>query len=236
MSERHHDNIARSSAEGPVPGQTAIEIDREIQFRQLLWMGLALVATAAFSGVIVFFMLRGFLRQEQQQAGAPPPMVAPPVQVPGARLLARPERELERVREAEAEQIAGYGWVDQSQGLARIPIDRALEIVASKGLPSRAPVAAPVGPAGMDTTPESGFRPPISPAGAAAPAAPTQPPPAAPRGGPPRARRGELPPRDPRRSAGCRRPDDRLGAPRRAQGRRHRPANRSGPAARRSVP
>ena len=37
--------------------------------------------------------------------------------------------------EEEKAVLESYAWVDRSAGLARIPIDRAMEIAASKGLP-----------------------------------------------------------------------------------------------------
>jgi hypothetical protein len=186
MNERPlSEHGARSSQDGPVPGQTAIEVDREIQFRQLLWLGVGLVGTAVLSGFVVFFLLRGFLQAEHEQAAPPPPMVAVPLAVPGPKLLAFPERELERVRQLEAEQLDSYGWVDAQQGIVRVPIDRAIEIVAGTGLPSRP--SPPPGAAGQDAAtqgtaaaPDSGFQPPISPAGAAVPAPQDQAPPADP--------------------------------------------------------
>lgn len=33
--------------------------------------------------------------------------------------------------------LNSYGWVDQKNGIARIPIDRAIDIVAARGLPAR---------------------------------------------------------------------------------------------------
>jgi hypothetical protein len=141
---------ARSTHEGgTVPGLQPIEVDREIQFRQLIWMGLGLVVVTMLSAVLVFFLLRGFLRSEREQAGPAPAMTAPPVVIPGPQLLARPEGELARVRELEKEQIEGYGWVDQQQGIVRIPIERALDLVAAQGLPSRPapPATVPVDPA-----------------------------------------------------------------------------------------
>jgi hypothetical protein len=36
-----------------------------------------------------------------------------------------------------------YGWVDQKNGIARIPISRAIDILAQRGLPSRPASAAP---------------------------------------------------------------------------------------------
>ncbi len=38
--------------------------------------------------------------------------------------------------------LQSYGWVDQSSGEARIPIARAMELIAERGLPVRSEVAA----------------------------------------------------------------------------------------------
>ncbi|MEZ4735224.1 MAG: c-type cytochrome domain-containing protein [Caldilineaceae bacterium] len=38
-------------------------------------------------------------------------------------------------RNAEMAQLQGYGWVDQEAGIARVPIDRAIALVAESGLP-----------------------------------------------------------------------------------------------------
>ena len=177
--ERPHSEFgARSSHDGPVPGHTAIEVDREIQFRQLVWLGGGLVAVALLSGFVVFFLLRGFLPAEREAAGPPPVMEAPPAMIVGPQLLARPEGELGRVRQLEAEQIDSYGWVDAGQGLVRIPIDRAVELGAAKGLPSRptAPTGASA-PAGAvpDASPGAAEASvevaPTPPGGGAAPAA-----------------------------------------------------------------
>ncbi len=47
-----------------------------------------------------------------------------------------PLEEMERVRKETDEKASSYGWVDKPTGVARIPIDRAKEMIAEKGLPS----------------------------------------------------------------------------------------------------
>ena len=47
-----------------------------------------------------------------------------------------PLEDMERVRKETNEKINSYGWVDKSGGVARIPIDRAKDMIAEKGLPS----------------------------------------------------------------------------------------------------
>ncbi|MBW7881311.1 MAG: c-type cytochrome [Caldilineaceae bacterium] len=52
--------------------------------------------------------------------------------------------ELAARRARELAQLNGYGWVDRTAGVARIPIDRAIALVAEAGLPvGQTPVAAP---------------------------------------------------------------------------------------------
>lgn len=44
---------------------------------------------------------------------------------------------IQTLRPGEEQLLHSYGWVDQKAGFARIPIDRAIDIVAARGLPAR---------------------------------------------------------------------------------------------------
>jgi hypothetical protein len=60
--------------------------------------------------------------------------------------LERNERlEINEFRLREEQALESYGWVDQKAGVARIPIDRAMQLIAQRGLP---------------TTPKTGSVPP----------------------------------------------------------------------------
>jgi hypothetical protein len=45
--------------------------------------------------------------------------------------------QLDEVRTDEAETLSTYDWVDQKTGTVRIPIDRAMDLIAQRGLPVR---------------------------------------------------------------------------------------------------
>ena len=45
--------------------------------------------------------------------------------------------------------LYGYGWVDQKAGIAHIPIQRAIDLVAQTGLPSRPASAQPATDQGL---------------------------------------------------------------------------------------
>ncbi len=49
-------------------------------------------------------------------------------------------------RLAEEKELNSYGWVDEKAGVVRIPIERAMQLVAERGLPVKSPETAP--PAG----------------------------------------------------------------------------------------
>jgi len=65
-------------------------------------------------------------RQAQAQAQLPP---EPRVEV-------EPWQQLQTVRSREDHILKSYAWVDQKQGVVRIPIDQAIDELATKGLPS----------------------------------------------------------------------------------------------------
>lgn len=58
---------------------------------------------------------------------------------PEPRLEAAPGESADFVRAREDPILNGYGWVDQKNGITRIPIDQAMRIVAQQGLPARPP-------------------------------------------------------------------------------------------------
>ena len=42
------------------------------------------------------------------------------------------------LRQGETEKLSSYGWVDKEGGIARMPIDRAMDVMLEKGFPARA--------------------------------------------------------------------------------------------------
>ena len=51
---------------------------------------------------------------------------------PEPRLQAHPIKDLEELRKAETELLTTYGWVDKSAGTVRIPVARAIELLAQR--------------------------------------------------------------------------------------------------------
>jgi hypothetical protein len=119
--------------------------------------------------VIVWLMYRHL----QGRAAAGDVRPSPVVQREGDRLppLPRLQRvpydDLAAFHASEQTVLDGWAWVDRSNGIAQVPISRAIEILAERGLPTPPP-QAPQPPPGGGT----GTGPGPSPDGAAAPARP----------------------------------------------------------------
>ena len=105
----------------------------------------------AFLIVVFLFMLWGlfefFVRREAVLSlPAASTTVSPQKLPPEPRLQPQPARDMRDMRTAEDQAMRQYGWVDQDKGIVRIPVDRAMDIIAQKGLPAVPHTAAP--PAG----------------------------------------------------------------------------------------
>ncbi len=61
---------------------------------------------------------------------------------PTPRLQTFPFDDIKGLRREEARLLDHYTWVDKNAGTVRIPVDRAIELLAAKGLPHRAQAAA----------------------------------------------------------------------------------------------
>ena len=85
----------------------------------------------------------------------PSPLAATlPKQPPEPRLQVTPATDLKKVRAEEDAALHSYAWIDAQSGLVRIPIDRAIELLAERGLPAR-PQPAESGSTGARSAPGS---------------------------------------------------------------------------------
>jgi len=66
---------------------------------------------------------------------------------PGPRLQAFPAKDLVEFRHSAEHKAESYGWVDKQNGVAHVPVDKAIEMVLKNGLPVPAPKAAGAKPA-----------------------------------------------------------------------------------------
>jgi len=95
---------------------------------------IALVAITTISMFLLFGLMKYFQSQEKNDVAK---TVDPPKIFPQPQLQQRPIPDLKEFHAEEDKLLSGYAWVDQKRGLVRIPIDRAMDVLAKRGLPAR---------------------------------------------------------------------------------------------------
>jgi hypothetical protein len=111
--------------------------ERDVAYRPVLTGLLGILALLVLSAVLMK-VLFGYLLTGT--AGAPPSPLAPRFgrQVPPEpRLQSDPLRDLAQLHAEEDAVLQSYAWVDRPAGIVRIPIARAMELLAQSGLPAR---------------------------------------------------------------------------------------------------
>jgi hypothetical protein len=89
-------------------------------------------------GVLLFlsWLMRGYKMQERAGDTIRPPLFGDDRgQFPQPRLQENPHADLRAMRAADRIELSSYGWVDEKAKIAKIPIERAMEIIAKRGLP-----------------------------------------------------------------------------------------------------
>lgn len=113
---------------------------RDVNIRPVAIVTAAIILASFAVMVPVRLLFAYFKGHEAAQQTAPTSLTRGQVaeEVPEPRLEPIIGQTLAETRKREREKLTTYGWVDKSSGVVRIPIDRALELTASAGLPSRA--------------------------------------------------------------------------------------------------
>src|SRR5450759_5462295 len=95
---------------------------------------IGLVIVCVVSIVLLFGLLRFFQSREETSVAN---TVEPTKLFPQPQLQKTPILDLKAIRAEEDKLLHGYAWVDATKGVVRIPLDRAIEVLAKRGLPSR---------------------------------------------------------------------------------------------------
>jgi|SRR5580658_1642034 hypothetical protein len=123
------------------------------------------------AGLLTYFVVDGLYhyldkRSEAEQAPVNPLVTNAPADTrriasdypqntfPNPKLEEDERGQLNGIRLKEEETLSTYDWIDKNAGTVRIPIDRAMDLIAQRGLPVRAQGSAAAAPAADSTQPE----------------------------------------------------------------------------------
>jgi hypothetical protein len=111
----------------------------DINVRGVIWFIVTLVVVTATVQVAMWVMFRVLNRMEVRNDADVTPLAVPAGQLPPEpRLQTTPWQDLKVFRADEDKTLATYGWVDRKSGVARMPIDKAKDLLLQRGLPARA--------------------------------------------------------------------------------------------------
>jgi len=124
---------------------------------------LAFLAALGLATVMVLLVLWGmfsyFRGRSAERGPLPSPrMFTSPPNVPQPQLQPDPVADYNVYRLSAKQTLDSYGWVDQKTGVARIPIDKAIDLVVERGLPWQAPGTGPA-PTVPNSNPAEGAMP-----------------------------------------------------------------------------
>ena len=115
----------------------------EIQFEEsdihglrVFFAGVVLIG-AIWVVVVVLYPIFGFWAQHRASVSAPAsPLAAQRNQLPPApRLQVTPKVDLQELRARDESELHKYSWVNRQKDVITIPIDRAMQFLAERGIP-----------------------------------------------------------------------------------------------------
>jgi hypothetical protein len=108
-----------------------------LRVRGLLVFAAALIGVTVLVSLMLTLVMREFSNEERELDRLEVPRFAGDTrEFPAPRIGADPTEELTRMKREDLGRLAEYGWIDRAAGIAHIPIERAIAILAERGLPA----------------------------------------------------------------------------------------------------
>lgn len=156
MADRHRDEHALQSPAHPGSGHETTDIS--LRPLALFLAGLVTLLAVVLGLLWGQFSIFSAVQSPGQVTPGPlPPLRDAPTSEP--KLQEAPKTEMDDLRAEELAELTSAGWIDRPKGVAKIPIDDAMKILARKGLPAREAggekLDKPAGPSGAGGDPDS---------------------------------------------------------------------------------
>lgn len=120
----------------PAPGSGAGYELSDLQPRAIAFFGIALAATVVGCLLLMLWLFGYFAAREAKQDVPPSPLAK--VEAPSEpRLQVFAPKDLAETRALEEKILNSYDWVNKQAGTVRIPIGRAMDLLAERGLPGQ---------------------------------------------------------------------------------------------------
>jgi hypothetical protein len=136
---RQTDTTRREGVVEDIPAESVArgyEVD-DVSVRGIVIFAAGLLAAAVVIHLVLWWMLSNWTGEVL----IPFPQIFPSrveaPAAPGPGVEAAPVQEMDLLRAEQYETLATYGWIDREEGVVRIPIERAMELLVEEGVPAR---------------------------------------------------------------------------------------------------
>jgi hypothetical protein len=137
-----------SDQRGPEPDAASIKAGHEQSDARIRPLGVFLAVLAGSLVVVagaMALLFRLFMTEAEETDPPPSPLAAAEreaeAHVPGPLLEVASGLQVEQLRARERQRLSATEWIDETEGIARIPIEQAMAITAERGLPEWPAVA-----------------------------------------------------------------------------------------------
>ncbi len=139
-------------ANKPAPHHGVAAEPSGVQTKVVVGFGVVLLVMGAVAMVLMALLFKGFEgvadRRDEASVSAAGLQARQDLVPPAPRLQVYPVRHWKDFEAAESNRLSSYGWMDRSNGVVHIPIERAMDLIEQRGvgpLPA-APAAVPAAP------------------------------------------------------------------------------------------
>lgn len=109
---------------------------RDVKVKEIALSGLAL-GVGTFLVCLAMYGLFSYMASSPSAPASQQMPVTASQLPPQPRLEVQPALEYQQLLAHEDQVLSSYGWVDRKNGVVRIPIDRAMDLLLEQGLPTR---------------------------------------------------------------------------------------------------
>jgi hypothetical protein len=106
--------------------------------RALLYVALATALFLLLASLSLIWLFRYFEKAQNPGSFVAVPFSGTRPLPPPPRIQPDPGADMQSYRESQQNLLNTYGWIDRQNGIVRMPIDRAMELLLQRGLPTRA--------------------------------------------------------------------------------------------------
>lgn len=125
-------------ATSPEAGRSQGYEKRDASPRGLLYFAIIMAAILVLTSLSLKWLFGYFQKAENPGSFVAAPFAGARPLPPAPRIQPNPGADMQDYFQSQQNLLNTYGWIDRQNGIVRLPIDRAMELLLQRGLPTRA--------------------------------------------------------------------------------------------------